>query len=67
MILEVSKAYLCKEYAGDLQKCVSKMDGILWDKERIKAAFNFRNGTEKHFQRYMTDNKQFCIFVEVNA
>lgn len=65
MILEVSRAYLREQYTGDLKKCVSKMDGILWDKERITAAFNFGNGTEKHFQQYMENNRRFCIFVEV--
>lgn len=67
MIIEISKSYLREEYAGNLKKCISEMDGILWNQERIRGAFNNGNGTEKDFHRYMTDNKQFSIFVEVQA
>lgn len=67
MMLEISKSYLRQEYAGNLKKCISEMDGILWNKERIKGAFNFGNGTEKDFHEYMRNNKQYCIFVRVQV
>ena len=34
----------------------------LWNDERIKAAFNFGKGEEKHMIRYMKENKKYCYF-----
>ena len=36
-----------------------------WTKERMKNAFKAGNGTEKDLKRYMNDNKQYCVFVEI--
>jgi hypothetical protein len=33
-----------------------------WTIERIKACFNFGNGTIKDFKNYMENNKQYCYF-----
>ena len=63
MILEIGKSYVRDFYTGNLQECVQKRDGIDWMPERIKAAFNKRNGTEKDLKRYMEDNKKYSYFV----
>lgn len=34
----------------------------IWDKRRIKGAFDFGNGTIKDFKRYMKDNSNNCYF-----
>ena len=48
---------------------VSKKTGStwLWTSEKIKKAFNFSNGTEKDFKRYIANNRQFCIFIEIHG
>lgn len=35
----------------------------VWDDKRIKNAFNFGNGTIKHFEEYMRNNKRYCTFI----
>ena len=44
---------------------ISKRSGdfTVWDDERIKNAFNFGNGTIKHFEAYMSNNKRYCTFI----
>ena len=65
MVIEIGKKYLQDFYDGNLKECVAAMDGVIWDENTIRAAFNFGNGTEEDFQRYMDDNKKYCIYVEV--
>lgn len=65
MILEISKSYCDKFYSGDIKKVIEEKDGILWTPERIRAAFSGGYGTEKDLKRYMNDNKQYVIFVEI--
>lgn len=69
MIYEISKNILNKKYGGDSpetrQKAIDDGYFLEWTNERIKNAFNFGSGTEKDLKRYMKDNKQFCVFVEV--
>ena len=65
MILEIGRKYLMEFYNGDLNKCVSEMDGVIWDENTIRNAFSLGNGTEDDFRRYMNDNKKYCIYVEV--
>lgn len=65
MVIEIGRKYLRDFYDGNLKECVSAMDGVIWDENTIKQAFNFGNGTEEDFQRYMHDNKKYCIYVEV--
>ena len=57
--LEISKKYLEKFYNGNLKEAVSNLDGILFDDKKIAASFVSR----ADFERYMKDNKQFCIYV----
>ena len=44
---------------------ISKKSGdfTVWDDEHIKNAFNFGNGTIKHFEAYMSNNKRYCTFI----
>lgn len=65
MILEISRKYLKEFYNNNLEKIVKAKDGILWNEETIKKAFNFGNGTQKDFKRYQRDNSKYCIFVTV--
>ena len=46
----------------------SKTSGLkrIWTAEAIKKAFNFGNGTIKHFKNYIDNNKQFCTFEKIN-
>lgn len=67
MLCEISKNILNRMYGGDTpetrQKAIADGYCIMWNKERIKNAFNFGEGTEADLKRYMKDNKQYCIFV----
>lgn len=65
MIIEIGKDYLKKFYNNDIIKAYQEGDCIEWAPERIKAAFNLGNGTEKDLKRYIHYNKQFCIFKEI--
>lgn len=59
--LEISKNYLEKYYNGNTKEAVANLDGILFDEKRIASAFV----SKADFERYMKDNKQFCIYVEI--
>ena len=65
MILEIGKSYINKFYSGDLKAAILKKDGVLWTDEKIKAAFNFGNGTIKDLKNYINNNKKYAFFVEV--
>lgn len=65
MILEIGRKYLRDLYNNNLAQAVKEKDGVKWDDEKIKKAFNLCNGTRKHFKEYRKNNAQFCIFVEI--
>ena len=65
MILEIGRKYLRDFYTNNLAQAVKEKDGIKWYDEKIKKAFNFGNGTRKHFEEYRRNNAKHCIFVEV--
>lgn len=65
MIFEVGKNYVNTEYSGDLSACIAERDGIEWTPARIKAAFNFGNGTAADFRRYIKDNAKYAYFIEI--
>lgn len=67
MIIEVCKKgdpYLKQYYNNDPLAMVKAEDGLSWDAERIRSAFNFGHGTEKDLRRYIADNKRFCMFYD---
>jgi hypothetical protein len=63
MIIEIYKPYI--KIDGSIEKVIENGFFIEWTPERIKNAFNFGNGTIKDFRRYMNDNKDRCLFLEV--
>ncbi len=63
MILEIGKTYIQRYYNGNLKAAIKAKDGILWTDERIKAAFNFGNGSASDLKRYINNNRQFAYFV----
>ncbi len=68
-VLEVCKKndpYLKEHYNNDPMLMVKANDGILWDSARIRHAFNFGNGTDKDFLRFVRDNKCFCAFYDLD-
>jgi hypothetical protein len=65
MFLEIGKSYLKKFYNNNLQAAIDEKDGILWDDNRIKQAFNFGQGTKKDLQNHINNNKKYAYFVEV--
>ena len=60
MIIEISQKKA--QELKSVDKAIKNLWFIVWTPERIKAAFNFGNGTQKHINEYMRNNKEFCIF-----
>lgn len=63
MIIEISR-----EKAQDIKSIDNAINNLwftVWTPERIKSAFNFGNGTHKDLDRYMKDNKDYCIFKDL--
>ena len=48
-----------------MEKAIKNLWFTVWTPERIKAAFNFGNGTQKDLDRYMKDNQDHCIFKDL--
>ena len=63
MIIEIYKPYI--KLDGSIEKVIENGFFIEWTPERIKNAFNFGNGTEKDFKKYIQNNKNLCLFLEV--
>lgn len=61
LVYEISKKAV--KLCGSVEKAITAGAYNIWTPERIKLAFDFGNGTEKDFARYMQDNKQFCYFI----
>lgn len=64
-VLELSKNYCNKFYNGNYEEMIKNFDGVLYDDEIIKNTFNFGNGSEKNFNRYMKNNKVFCKYYDL--
>ena len=60
LYIEISKREITR--LGTLQKAIINLSFTVWSHDRIKGAFNDGHGTEKDFNKYMQDNKQFCVF-----
>lgn len=65
-ILELSKNYAKKFYNGDYKKMIDQMDGVLYDDENIKNAFNYGNGSFKDLMRYINDNRKHAKYYDLN-
>lgn len=64
-ILELSKSYIRKHYNNNYDNAINALDGVLFDDERVKHAFNFGNGTVKNFIGYIKNNRQFCKYYDL--
>ena len=62
MIIELYKPWVKK--CGSLKEAIRRGWYIEWTPEKIKAAFNFGNGTKKDFERYKKENIKYCLFLE---
>lgn len=65
-VLEISRDYCKRFYNGKTDQMIELQDGVLFDQERIRHAFNFGNGTEKDLMRYIRDNKRFAMFYDMD-
>ena len=65
-ILELSKDYAKKFYNGDYEKMIEEMDGVLYDNENIKNAFNFGNGSFKHLTNCINNNRKHAKYYDLN-
>ena len=65
-ILELSKGYVKKFYNGDYKKMIDEFDGVLYDDENIKNAFNYGNGSFKDLMRYINDNRKHAKYYDLN-
>lgn len=65
-ILELSKDYAKKFYNGDYKKMIDEMDGVLYDDENIKQAFNNGNGSFKHLMNYIKANHKQAKYYDLN-
>lgn len=64
-ILELSKNYCKKYYDNDYKKMIKELDGVLFDDERIKKAFNFGNGSFKHLMFYIKNNRDYAKYYDL--
>lgn len=66
--IEANKKYLREEYNNNIKKYIETENFYCWwYQEKIQKAFNFGKGTMKDFERYMNDNKCYCIFKEIEV
>ena len=65
-VLELSKDYAKKFYNGDYKKMIDAMDGVLYDDDNIKKAFNNGNGSFNHLMRYINDNRKQAKYYDLN-
>lgn len=66
-VFEIDRDYLDAEYKGIVTDAIKAHDGIFWTDDLIVKAFNFGNGTHDHFKRYMADNKDYSVFVQLDS
>lgn len=64
MIIEISRKKA--RDLGSVEKAIAGGWFTVWTDTRIKAAFNFGNGSEKDFSEYRANNKAFCIFKDLS-
>ncbi len=65
-ILELSRDYAKKFYDGDYKKMIDEVDGVLYDDENIKNAFNFSSGSFKDLMRYIETNRKQAKYYDLN-
>lgn len=65
-ILELSKDYAKKYYNSGYKKMIDELDGVLYDDENIKSAFNNGNGSFKHLMNYINVNRKYAKYYDLN-
>lgn len=63
-IFEVDRSYI-KEF-GSIERAIKEGYYTEWNEKNIKEGFNFGNGTIKDFKNYMNNNKNICVYKEIN-
>lgn len=63
MIIEISRKKA--QELNSVDKAIKNLWFTVWTPERIQGAFNFGNGTQKDFECYMKNNKDYCIFKDL--
>lgn len=66
-ILELCKNYCHDQYNGNYRRMIEEEDGIIFDDEKIRLAFNRGNGTEKDFRRFMKRNAKRFRYYDMDA
>lgn len=66
-ILELYRRFCREEYNGNFDKMVEEKDGIIFDDERIKRAFNFGNGTAEDMKKHMRNNNMYCRYYDMES
>ena len=64
-ILELDRKEAREIYNNNYKKMIAQNDGVLYDDERIKKAFNFGRGTINDLQRYINNNRQYCRYYDI--
>lgn len=47
-----------------MKKAIENGFYVIRDDEFVRRAFNFGNGTKKHMNEYMKNNKCFCVWID---
>lgn len=61
--LEIYKADIAK--FGSIEECIKEGYYGHWTERKVKAAFNYGNGTMKDFMEFIRNNKQLWVFYDV--
>lgn len=66
-ILEMSRSCCRSDYAGNFSAMIAAGDGIIYDDERIRHAFNFGNGTPTDFRQYVENNRKYSRYYDLDS
>jgi len=64
-IIELSRKVCRDYYGGNYNDMITLNDGVIFDDETIRKAFNFGAGTVEHFKEYMQNNRTFCRYYDI--
>lgn len=59
------KKYIETDKGLSLRQALQTGKYNIWNNDRIKGAFNFGNGSMKHFKEYMQNNKSYADFYKL--
>lgn len=63
-ILELSRDYVRKYYGGNFRAAAAAGDGLKFDEQTTRAAFNFGNGRPEDLKKHMRNNGEFCRYYD---